>query len=91
MFDQYDIKNPDFDPKDPVTSTAEGDWNGPGWYIFTITEPNNVSSDGTWAVDESKRFQSSYELEQSNILPTPCTFDEKGSYHFNEAGLNAIK
>ena len=91
VFDQYDIKNPDFDPKDPVTSTAEGDWNGPGWYIFTITEPNDVSSDGTWAVDESKRFQSSYELEQSNILPAPCTFDEKGSYHFNEAGLNAIK
>ena len=91
VFEKYDIKNPDFDPENAAGSFDDIDWNDSGWYIFSITEPKDVSSDGTWAVDESKRFQSSYELERSNILPSPCTFDENGSYRFSEAGLNAIK
>ena len=91
VFDKYDIKNPDFDPENVESAFDDIKWNGPGWYILSITEPKDVSSDGTWAVYESKRFQSSYELEQSNILPSPCACDENGSYRFNEAGLNAIK
>ena len=59
--------------------------------MVSISDPFIASSDGTWAVDESLRFQSAYQLKQSNILPSPCTTDENGAYKFNKDGLNAIK
>ena len=65
-------------------------WEGAGWYV-TRLRPLIPSAAGTWAVDESKRFQSSFELEQSNLLPSPCGVGEDGAYCFNEIGLNAIK
>ena len=75
----------------PFESTNDDSWwEGPGWYVSSII-PKEPSSSGTWSVDESKRFQSAYELEQSNILPSPCGIAEDGSYKFNEAGVNAIK
>ena len=75
----------------PIMGSDENPWEGPGYYVLDISESFHPSSDGTWSVDESKRFQSSYELVQSNMLPSPCTYDDDQAYHFNEVGLNAIK
>ena len=65
-------------------------WNGPGYYLMGATNLY-VSPDGDWSVDESLRFDSFVELEQSNILPSPCAIGEENRYTFNETGLNAIK
>ena len=80
---------PRYYPSEETTDTSW--WEGPGWYVVSISDPFIPSSDGTWAVDESLRFQSAYQLKQSNILPSPCTTDENGAYKFNKDGLNAIK
>ncbi len=65
-------------------------WQGPGVY-YVGGSALSLSADGTWAVDESLRFESFMELDQSNILPTPAELDGKDKYIFNEAGVNAIK
>ena len=89
---ENDALNKNGEPRICTFESTDDDswWEGPGWYVKSII-PKEPSSSGTWAVDESKRFQSAYELEQSNILPSPCGIAEDGSYKFNEAGVNAIK
>ncbi len=57
------------------------------------------SATGDWSVPESQRFVQAFELEESNILPSPCTFElytrDDGvvdqRYVYNEAGTIAIK
>ncbi len=53
------------------------------------------SEDGDWSVDEQYRFDSAYELEDSNRLPSPVTWrydgDGKRLYQYDEAGTAAIK
>ena len=82
--------NPKFIAADNVDDT-DAWFTGPGYYVLGIGEPMEVSSAGTWAVDESQRFQSAFELTQSNMLPSPSTIDENGAYKFNIDGVNAIK
>ncbi len=66
-------------------------WDGPGYYCCANKEPSYPSSDGTWSVDESLRFKADFELQQSNILPSPAVTDQNGAYRFNEIGVNAVK
>ena len=76
----------------PEITKSNDSWEGEGWYLYKeIQEEAESSTAGTWAVDESLRFQSAYELRQSNMLPSPCTVGENGAYQFDENGLNAIK
>ncbi len=53
------------------------------------------SADGDWSVDEQYRFGTTFELENSNRLPSPAswTYDSEGkvTYRYNEAGTAAIK
>ncbi len=53
------------------------------------------SADGDWSVDEQYRFGTTFELENSNRLPSPATwtYDSAGkaTYQYNEAGTTAIK
>lgn len=46
---------------------------------------------GDWSVDERLRFRQAVELEESSVLPSPAGKDEDGSYHYQQAGTDAIK
>lgn len=48
------------------------------------------SSEDDWSVDESLRFNQSYELTESSILPSPANRVD-GRYQYNEAGTMAMK
>lgn len=62
---------------------------------LTVNDPDGnpfcYSTEGDWSVDESLRFASGIELEESSILPTPAGEDETGAYEYNSAGTDAIK
>ncbi len=64
---------------------------------FDVDAPVCYSEQGDWSVDESLRFQKSYQLDNANLLPSPCTLlmDSLGEkilgYQYNEAGTAAIK
>ena len=49
------------------------------------------SPDGTWSLSEELRAKSTAALEESFVLPTPATFDEDGSYVYNELATAAMK
>lgn len=49
------------------------------------------SPDGTWSLSEELRAKSTVALEESFVLPTPATFDEDGSYVYNELATAAMK
>lgn len=54
-------------------------------------QPAYYSDEDDWSLDESDRFATSAELEESSILPSPAGTDENGAYTYNEAGTLAIK
>lgn len=54
-------------------------------------QPAYYSDKDDWSLDESDRFATSAELEESSILPSPAGTDENGAYAYNEAGTLAIK
>ncbi len=64
---------------------------------FDVEAPMCYSMEGDWSVDEALRFQQTYQLEDANLLPSPCTLltDEMGvnvvGYEYNEEGTAAIK
>lgn len=49
------------------------------------------AASGTWALDESLRLQTGAQLEESFMLPCPATFDEDGTYSYDERATRAIK
>ncbi|WP_165248777.1 lectin like domain-containing protein [Adlercreutzia sp. ZJ141] len=53
--------------------------------------PVYYSPKGDWSVDEKRRFMSSIQLEDANLLPSPADIDSQGGYHFNQPGVDAIK
>lgn len=46
---------------------------------------------GDWSLPESLRFTVSLELEDANVLPSPCKKDVDGNYFYQPAGTEAIK
>ena len=50
-----------------------------------------VSSDDDWSLPELDRFMQSYELKDSNVLPSPAGRDKDGQYIYRPAGTEAIK
>jgi hypothetical protein len=50
---------------------------------------NSTASD--WTLDDSLRFNLSFELENSSVLPSPAQFDQDGNYVYNPMGTEAIK
>lgn len=40
---------------------------------FDVEAPMCYSMEGDWSVDEALRFQQTYQLEDANLLPSPCT------------------
>ncbi len=63
----------------------------------TEAEVPYLGADGTsstasdWSLDESLRFGTVFQLENSSILPFPATLDEEGNYVYNAAATEAIK
>ena len=57
---------------------------------YTDSE-GNLSSSGDWSLPEEDRFSVSFELKETNILPSPASFDENGSYVYRPAATEAIK
>ncbi|NHM14972.1 lectin like domain-containing protein [Xiamenia xianingshaonis] len=53
--------------------------------------PVYYSPDGDWSVDESLRFTSALQLEEASLLPSSAVIDDENKYHFNYAGVEAIK
>ena len=48
-------------------------------------------SHGDWSLPEEERFSVSFELKDTNILPSPASFDENGNYVYRSAATEAIK
>lgn len=46
---------------------------------------------GDWSLPESLRFAVSLELEDANVLPSPCKKDADGNYFYQPEGTEAIK
>ena len=50
-----------------------------------------LEKNGDWSLPEEQRFNVSYELKNTNILPAPASFDENGNYVYRPEGTEAIK
>ncbi len=57
---------------------------------YTDSE-GELDSHGDWSLPEEERFTVSFELKDTNILPSPASFDENGSYVYRPAATEAIK
>ena len=57
---------------------------------YTDSE-GNLDSHGDWSLPEEERFSVSFELKDTNILPSPASFDENGNYAYRPAATEAIK
>ena len=59
------------------------------------TEKGSYATEGEdWSLDESLRFRSVLELEESNLLPSPATLTQENgglTYEYNHQGTLAIK
>ena len=54
--------------------------------------PYCYDDEDDWSLPEELRFQNSFTLKESYMLPSPAEVDEEtGEYSYNEAGTNAIK
>ena len=56
-----------------------------------VNSEGTTDANGDWSISESDRFMTSFELENTNALPSPCQKDEEGNYVYNEKGTEAIK
>lgn len=60
-------------------------------YAPYTSNEGTLDKNGDWTLPEENRFSISFNLENSNILPSPATIGENGEYVYNEAGTEAIK
>ena len=59
-------------------------------YPYTAADGSS-STARDWSLPEEARFDISWELENSYILPSPATVNENGEYAYNEYGTYSIK
>lgn len=59
-------------------------------YPYTARD-GRASTAADWTLDEEDRFQLTFELENSSILPSPSMRDANGNYIYNGYGTAAIK
>ena len=50
-----------------------------------------LNPESDWSLPEEERFEQSFELKNSNILPSPASADENGNYEYRPEGTEAIK
>ena len=51
----------------------------------------DLSATGDWSLPETDRFVQTYELKDSNVLPTPAGRDADNRYVYRQEGTDAIK
>lgn len=83
LIEEYNKKYPRL--KDLYNGNIEYDPDALYSYICLFRE------NGSWSVDESKRYNSAYRFIGVDMLPCPAGYSEESGYVYNELGTYAIK
>ncbi len=74
-----------------TTSLAEGIGILKEKFAPYANSDGKLEKSGDWSLPEKDRYTVSYELKDSNILPTPAFYDDKGNYKYRSEATEAIK
>lgn len=58
---------------------------------YTDSDGEAYNPDGDWSVDESRRYDSSYQLRNINFLPNPTVITDTGEYLYRPQATEIIK